>query len=114
MLALSGTASALQVTEALPCVACDGRVCGGSGGESSSPFLYRIVPGESAITSFEVGIEDADLAHYGDFVLPAGWEVDVEAVALPHDEHPSAHGTRTGRAGAVGYHLARRSKEPGT
>ena len=68
-LAVSSSASALQVTEFHPGpvtrpitrVLCDGRVCGGSGGASASPFLYRIRPHGNRIDAFDVGVVRANV-----------------------------------------------------
>ena len=103
LLAAQGSAGA-QVG-AGPTVTCDGRACGGSGGTSASPFLYRVDPRNQATTSFEIPVEDGNLANYRGLAAPPGWSWEILALARPHNEFPVEHGTSTGSAGTCPYVL---------
>ena len=103
-----GTAVGRRITR----VECDGRACGGSGGASSSPFLYRIRPNGNRVDSFDVGVEDPDLSHYGGFVHPPNWEVSILTISSAHDPLPTEHGGPSGPAGSCPFVL-RFSKGPG-
>ena len=104
LLAAQGSAGA-QIGGQAPTVVCDGLACGGSGGASGSPFLYRVVPGNGAISSLEIPVEDGELDHYGDLAVPAGWSWEIQTVARAHNELPVAHGTVTSSAGTCPYLL---------
>ena len=99
----STSANALQAGgQSVTRVVCDGQACGGDG---PSPFFYRVKPNGNEITSFEVGIEDGDLNHYGNFIKPNDWSVSIQEISRAHDELSTVHGTVTGSSGTCPFVL---------